>query len=83
MWLNHWPQSDGLKQHILTILVFMGQKSELGLAGSPAPEICQVINWGCHLIRGSDGERSLSKLPQAVGKIHILTVAGLRSPFSC
>lgn len=65
----------------------MAQKSELSLAGSPAPEFCQgeikVISWGCHLIRGSDGERSLSKLPQAVGKIHILTVAGLRSPFSC
>lgn len=39
------------------------------------------ISRGCCLIRASNGERSVSRPPQAIGRIHLLMIARLRSWF--
>lgn len=64
----------------------MSQESELGLAGSSTPEFCYAeINMSVAAAVSTflSGEISASKPPQAVDRLHLLVVAGLRSLLSC
>lgn len=72
---NQQPQYGGYRQHTLISSASLGQGSDFNLVG-PVPQRCDMLKSrcqvGCHLIRVSSGERSVSKLPRAPGRIPLL-----------